>query len=292
MRWQGRRGSAHIEDRRGSGPRLGRGGGGLGRGGVQVGGFGLIAIVLIGWFLGVDVTPMLEGAGAPAGQSAAPRELSQAERDAGEFVSVTLADTEEVWQEIFRANGLDYTPVTLVLFSQVTPSSCGNASGATGPFYCPVDGKVYLDTAFFATMQSELGARGDFAFAYVVAHEVAHHVQDELGILSQTMEARRRVGTEEGNRISVMTELQADCLSGVWAKAAEDRFGALDPGDIQEALDAAARIGDDTLMRNAGRVPMPESFTHGTSEQRQRWFAEGYDSGDMNACDTFRATDL
>ncbi|MEI4487331.1 neutral zinc metallopeptidase [Frigidibacter sp. MR17.14] len=288
MRWQGRRGSANIEDRRGQGARIGRGG-------VQVGGFGLLAIVLIGWFLGVDVTPILNGAGG--GQivqtdGGAPRELSDAEKQAGEFVSVTLADTEEVWTDIFQRNGMTYTPATLVLFSQVTPSACGNASGATGPFYCPIDGKVYLDTAFFATMQRELGAGGDFAFAYVVAHEVAHHVQDELGILKKSMDARQRSSAEDSNRISVMTELQADCLSGVWAKAAEGKFGSLDRGDIAEALNAAEKIGDDTLMRNAGRVPMPESFTHGTSEQRQHWFAQGYDSGDMNSCDTFSARDL
>lgn len=307
MKWRGRRGSDNIEDRRGQagGGGFGRGGfgggfgGGLGgaprrgRGGIGLGGFGLVAAVLIGWFFGVDLTPLLTG--SPMGGTttgSASRPLSQEDRDWGQFVSVTLADTEEVWRQVFAANGRAYQPVTLVLFSGVTASPCGNASGATGPFYCPGDGKVYLDTDFFATLSQDLGARGDFAAAYVVAHEVAHHVQDELGILSRAQEARARASQAQANAISVRIELQADCLSGLWARAAQDRLGTLEPGDIDEALSAAARIGDDRLQRSAGRVPMPESFTHGTSQQRRDWFARGYDRGDLGACDTFSAQSL
>lgn len=288
MRWQGRRGSSNIEDRRRAGGRMG--------GGFQIGGLGLIVVLLLGLFFGVDLTPLLNGGGGMGGigadgggqvQTGQTADLSEAEQQAGQFVAVTLADTEEIWGEIFAAAGESYTPATLVLFSGVTPSPCGNASGATGPFYCPLDQKVYLDTAFFATLSRQLGAGGDFAAAYVVAHEVAHHVQDELGILSQANAQRERSSQEQSNAISVMIELQADCLSGVWARAAESRIGALDAGDIDEALNAAARIGDDILMRSAGRVPMPESFTHGSSEQRQRWFSQGYTSGSVSACDTF-----
>jgi len=172
----------------------------------------------------------------------------------------------------------------MVLYSGVTQSPCGDASGATGPFYCPADKKAYLDTEFFATMSQQLGARGDFAAAYVIAHEVAHHVQNELGILPQVNQRRQAVGQTEANQLTVRLELQADCLSGVWARAVE---GALEPGDLEEALNAAKQIGDDTLQRRAGRVPQPHTFTHGTSEQRQRWFALGFETGDARQCDTF-----
>ncbi|WP_298431655.1 neutral zinc metallopeptidase [uncultured Jannaschia sp.] len=289
MRWRGRRGSANIEDRRGR-----RGGGRAAVGGI--GGFGLIAVLLIGWFFGIDVTPFLSGGGggfqtsAPAGES---RPLTEAEQQEGQFVSVVLADTEEVWAEIFRDQvGQPYDPATLVLFSQVTQSPCGGASGATGPFYCPADEKAYLDTAFFTTLERQLGARGDFAAAYVVAHEIAHHVQNELGILSQANAIRAQSSTEQSNAISVRIELQADCYSGIWARYAQARFGAIEPGDLEEAVNAAREIGDDTLQREAGRVPRPHTFTHGTSEQRARWFMTGYQTGDMTACDTFSADRL
>lgn len=177
----------------------------------------------------------------------------------------------------------------LVLYSGVTASPCGNASGATGPFYCPADQKAYLDTEFFATLARQLGARGDFAAAYVIAHEVAHHVQNELGILGQVNERRQAVGEAEANALTVRLELQADCLSGVWARSVN---GLLEPGDIEEALNAARMIGDDHLQERAGRVPQPHTFTHGTSEQRSRWFADGYRSGDIRSCDTFRAQRL
>ena len=176
-----------------------------------------------------------------------------------------------------------------MLFSDRVASGCGGASAATGPFYCPADGRIYLDTSFFATLQNRLGAEGDFAAAYVVAHEVAHHVQDELGILTQVNEAKAAANETRRNELSVRTELQADCLSGVWARHAEARLGTVEPGDLQEALNAARQIGDDVLQRNAGRVPMPHTFTHGSAEQRQGWFARGYESGAMAECDTFGA---
>jgi predicted metalloprotease len=220
-------------------------------------------------------------------------ELTDADRRAGEFVSVTLADTEEVWDEIFRRQlGEAYTPATLVLFKGITQSPCGGASGATGPFYCPGDRKIYLDTGFFTTLERRMGAGGDFAAAYVVAHEVAHHVQNELGILGQANRVRAQSSQADANAISVRIELQADCYSGVWARAAQSKFGSLERGDIAEAMNAAKQIGDDTLQRSAGRVPQPHTFTHGTSEQRQRWFATGYETGDLRACDTFSARSL
>ena len=279
MKWRGRRGSRNIEDRRGQGGRR------TARGGAQIGVIGVLAILAIGYFTGVDVTPLLQG-GGPV--STAPAEITEADRRAGQFVSVTLADTEEVWAELFRTQvGRAYDPAVLVLYKGVTQSPCGGASGATGPFYCPGDRKVYLDTGFFTTMEQRLGAGGDFAAAYVVAHEVAHHVQNELGILGEANRVRQRVSQAQSNAISVRIELQADCFSGIWARAAQARFGSLDPGDIEEAMNAAKQIGDDTLQRNAGRTPMPHTFTHGSSAQRQRWFARGYETGQIEQCDTF-----
>ncbi|WP_126976565.1 KPN_02809 family neutral zinc metallopeptidase [Frigidibacter oleivorans] len=281
MRWQGRRGSRNIDDRRGQR---------MGGGAVQVGGVGMIAIVAIYLFFGVDLTPILSGDPGPAPRDSAA--LSEEDRQMGEFVSVTLADTEEVWQDIFAQMGRSYDPATLVLFSGVTQSACGGASGATGPFYCPTDGRVYLDTDFFGTLARDLGASGDFAAAYVVAHEVAHHVQDELGILSEVNAMRARASAAQSNALSVRIELQADCFSGVFARHAEAQFGSIEPGDIAEAMNAAARIGDDRLQRQAGRVPVPDSFTHGTSAQRQDWFGRGYRNGDPSDCDTFAAETL
>ena len=289
MQWRGRRGSRNIEDRRGqrSVGRAGRAGG--------VGGLGLVAVLIIGYFLGIDVTPLLQGGGPLGGQidSGAQVEITEADREAGQFVSVVLADTEEVWTEIFRENlGETYQPATLVLYKGVTSSPCGGASGASGPFYCPADKKAYLDTDFFVTMQNRLGAGGDFAAAYVVAHEIAHHVQNELGILPQVNRMRQQVSQAESNALSVRVELQADCLSGVWARYAQARFNSLEQGDLQEAINAARQIGDDTLQRNAGKRPNPHTFTHGTSEQRQRWFAKGYQEPRIQTCDTFSAAQL
>lgn len=300
MKWRGRRGSRNIEDRRGQG-----GGRGTGRGGGRrgaglaggVGGFGLLAIVVIGWFLGVDVTPLLSGGGGNGGggafETSASGPVSPEEQEEGQFVSVVLAYTEEVWSDVFAAQvGEPYRAPTLVLFSDRTQSPCGGASGATGPFYCPADRKAYLDTAFFTTLERRLGADGDFAAAYVVAHEVAHHVQNELGILGQANAIRAQSSEADSNAISVRLELQADCLAGIWAKGAQAQLGALEGGDIEEAVEAARAIGDDTLQRGAGQVPMPHTFTHGTSEQRSRWFATGYRSGEIAACDTFSADRL
>lgn len=278
MDWRGRRGSRNIEDRRG------RSGGG----GAALGGGGVIIVLLLGYFLGIDVTPLLNG-----GTQSGPTEITQADEEAAQFVSVTLADTEEVWAGVFREQlGETYRPATLVLFKGVTQSPCGGASGATGPFYCPGDNKVYLDTDFFVTLERRMGAGGDFAAAYVVAHEIGHHVQDELGILDRANQVRQRSSEADSNAVSVMIELQADCLSGIWARHAEARFGSIEPGDLQEAVNAARQIGDDTLQRNAGQRPMPHTFTHGTSEQRARWFENGYRSGQIAQCDTFRAERL
>lgn len=260
------------------------------RGAAGIGGFGLLAVLLLGVVFNVDVTPLLQGG---SGGPQVSGELSEEDRAMGDFVSVTLADTEEVWAQIFSEDlGRSYTPATLVLFSGVTQSACGGASGSTGPFYCPVDQKAYLDTAFFTTLSRQLGAKGDFAAAYVVAHEIAHHVQNELGILSQVNELRARSNEAQSNALSVRIELQADCFSGVWARRAAESFGSIDRQDVAEAMNAARRIGDDTLQRNAGRVPMPDSFTHGSSEQREAWFARGFESGQIASCDTFAAQDL
>lgn len=281
MKWRGRRGSKNIEDRR----RMGGA-----RGAAGIGGIGLVAVLLLGFVFDVDVTPLLQG-----GQSGpqVSGELSAEDRATGDFVSVTLADTEEVWAQIFSEDlGRSYTPATLVLFSGVTQSPCGGASGATGPFYCPIDRKAYLDTAFFNTLSRQLGAKGDFAAAYVVAHEISHHVQNELGILEQVNAERARADKVRSNALSVRVELQADCFSGVWARRAAESFGSIDRADVAEAMNAARRIGDDTLQRSAGRVPMPDSFTHGSSEQREAWFARGFDSGQIDSCDTFAARDL
>ncbi|MEO3416548.1 neutral zinc metallopeptidase [Roseovarius sp. CAU 1744] len=279
MRLRGVRGSGNVEDRRRRG----------GRAGAGIGGVGLLVVLAVGYFAGIDITPLLQGQGGVP-QSSAPRELTAEEKQAGEFSARVLATTEEVWGAIFPEQvGKPYRPPVMVLYSGVTSSPCGNASGATGPFYCPADRKAYLDTEFFATLARQMGARGDFAAAYVIAHEVAHHVQNELGILSEVNKRRQAASQTEANALTVRLELQADCLSGVWARAVQ---GMLEPGDLEEALNAARKIGDDHLQKRAGRVPQPHTFTHGTSEQRSRWFATGYQSGDPGQCDTFSADRL
>ena len=277
MDLRGRRESRNIEDRRTQGSRI--------TGGARVGGLGLVAIVVIGWFLGVDVTPLLQDQGPGAAVST---ELTPEDKQVGTFVTRVLGVTEDVWVKVFSEQlGETYSPPVLVLFKNATASPCGDASGATGPFYCPIDRKAYLDTAFFVTLERQLGAKGDFAAAYVVAHEIGHHVQNELGILAEVNSMRARAGETESNELSVRTELQADCLSGIWARAARDRIGVLTAGDMEEAVNAARQIGDDTLQRSAGRRPMPHTFTHGTSEQRARWFVTGFNSGQIGDCDTF-----
>ena len=275
MRLRGVRSSRNVEDRRGMTTR-----------GGAMGGIGLVGVLLIlgiSYFTGVDLTPILEDQTQTV--STEPRDISPEEEQAAQFASQVLATTEEVWTQVFsqQTDG-SYTPPQLVLFSDVTQSPCGGASGATGPFYCPADRKAYLDTQFFATLAQRLGAGGDFAAAYVIAHEVAHHVQNELGILGQVHQARQQASQTAANALTVRLELQADCLSGVWAAHVD---GLLEPGDIEEALNAARQIGDDTLQRNVGRVPQPHTFTHGTSAQRAGWFARGYEEGNIAACDTF-----
>ncbi|MDO6484565.1 KPN_02809 family neutral zinc metallopeptidase [Shimia thalassica] len=279
MRLRGVRKSQNVEDRR-------RRGGGRS---VGLGGVGLLVVLAIGYFAGIDMTPLLENATAPQ-QSSASRELSDEEQQAGAFSAAVLGTTEQVWDRVFQEQlGQVYQPPVLVLFSGVTQSPCGGASGATGPFYCPADQKAYLDTDFFATMARQLQAGGDFASAYVIAHEVAHHVQNELGILGEVNRVRQRVSEVEANALTVRLELQADCLSGVWARNVD---GLLEPGDMEEALNAARMIGDDHLQARAGRVPQPHTFTHGTSAQRAGWFKRGYDSGEIRVCDTFGASRL
>lgn len=284
MKLRGVRRSRNVVDQRGQ-RRAGRGGGG----GLKVGGFGLIVILLLGYVFGVDVTPLLQGGGGVSVQSE-QRAPTPAEDRAATFASQVLTTTEQVWAQVFPDQlGRDYTAPQLVLFSGAVQSACGGASASSGPFYCPADKRAYLDTAFFAVMEQRLGARGDFAAAYVIAHEVAHHVQNELGILGQANAIRAQSSQTESNAISVRIELQADCLSGVWASFVE---GMLEPGDLDEALNAAKRIGDDYLQRQAGQRPNPHTFTHGTSAQRQSWFQRGYRAQDVQVCDTFGAKSL
>ena len=277
MRLRGTRSSRNVEVRRGGG-RVRRGGG--------IGLVGVLALLAIGYFTGVDVTPLLTGqSGAPVQQSSMP--VTEEDDESTQFVAKVLATTEDVWGEIFAQQvGEPYRPPRLVVFSNVTRSPCGNASGATGPFYCPADRKAYLDTQFFVQLERQLGARGDFAAAYVIAHEVAHHVQNELGILAQVNQARSRASRSDANRLTVRLELMADCLAGIWARNVQD---LMDRGDLAEALNAARMIGDDHLQRRAGQVPRPHTYTHGTSEQRAGWFERGYDSELIRDCDTFSA---
>lgn len=286
MRLKGIRRSTNVEDRRGR-----RGGmRGIpigGAGGIGLG--GLLLILAIGFFTDIDLTPYVSGNGGTAG-AYLDEELSPEEEEAADFTLRVLATTEDVWDRVLQEQaGMPYDPPVLVLFSGVTQSPCGGASGATGPFYCPVDKKAYLDLDFFATLSRQLGAPGDFAAAYVVGHEVAHHVQNEIGILSQINMARQQMSEREANALTVRLELQADCLAGVWASQVE---GLLEPGDVAEAMNAAQQIGDDRLQRRSGRVPQPHTFTHGTSAQRAGWFGRGYESGEMAACDTFAADRL
>lgn len=310
MKWRGRRTSSNIEDRRSGGGGTGGGFGGLRRrrggqrirmpgGRGKVGGLGLIVILVLALFFGVDPSFLLQGGGgtgfsvpmgnAPGGNAGGPNRIDDASE---EFVGVVLADTEEIWTRIFADSGKTYRAPKLVLFSGRTASACGAASAASGPFYCPGDRKAYLDMDFFKVMERQLGAGGDFAQAYVIAHEIAHHVQNELGVMAAVNRKRSGASRTEANRLSVMVELQADCFSGVWAYNAQRRFGSVEPGDIDEALNAASQIGDDTLQRNAGRAVVPDSFTHGTSEQRMRWFRAGFETGDPARCDTFNSTRL
>ena len=284
MRWEHGRRSENIEDRRGMR---------VSRKGLAGGGIGAIVLALVAMYFGVDPSVILNQAGtlAPT-QEQQQTTFSPEEERLKEFMSVVLADTEDVWGTLFRSSGQPYQPPTLVLFSGAVESACGFAEAAMGPFYCPGDHKLYLDMSFFNDLAQRHDAPGDFAQAYVVAHEVGHHVQTLLGISDKVQAARSRAGEAEGNAMQVKMELQADCFSGVWAHHANKARQILEPGDTEEALAAAAGVGDDRLQKQARGVVVPESFTHGSSEQRMRWFSRGMQSGDPGQCDTFKAARL
>ena len=291
MRWQGRRQSTNINDARGRG---GLGGlGGMGRGGPFAvrraggGGIGIIIVVLVvSYFLGINPLELLSGNVSTLPSSQGQRVQTGVNDEGRAFVATVLADTEDTWSEIFAASGKDYPEPTLTLFSDRVNSACGFASAATGPFYCPSDRNLYIDLGFFAELQQRFGAPGDFAQAYVIAHEVGHHVQNVLGILPEVHQRQQAVGESEANALSVKTELQADCFAGVWANHTQQR-GLLEAGDVEEALNAAAAVGDDKLQEQGQGYVVPDSFTHGTSEQRATWFRRGFDGGNVDGCDTF-----
>ncbi|MDT0139209.1 neutral zinc metallopeptidase [Acidovorax sp. PRC11] len=294
MKWEGNRESDNVEDRRDEGG----GGGGFPVFGGRSIGIGTIVIALIGgWVFGINpltLLGMLSGGGAPAQVQTqqAPAHRPPADDTMARFVSTVLADTEDVWADVFRQNGTAYQNPRLVLFRGRTPTACGTGQAAMGPFYCPADRKVYIDLGFYETLKNRLGAPGDFAQAYVIAHEVGHHVQNLLGISSRVDQMRGRVSQVEYNHLSVRLELQADCFAGVWAHNAQNARQILEQGDVEEAMNAAAKIGDDALQRASGGAVVPDSFTHGTSAQRQRWFRAGLDSGSIKACDTFSSRSL
>lgn len=286
MRLDDGRESENVDDRRG------RGGFGGGGGRIAVGGLGGVAILLIALFLGVDPSQLLQGTGG-APQQQTTQQGAPPGNDAGRrFASRVLAETEDVWRDLFSRAGRQYRDPTLVLFSGATQSGCGAAEATVGPFYCPGDQRLYIDLDFLADMQRRLGAPGDFAAAYVIAHEVGHHVQNLIGVLSRVEQLRRGASEAESNALQVRVELQADCLAGVWARRAQDARQILESGDLEEALGAAAAVGDDRLQRRARGTVVPESFTHGTSEQRVRWFRRGIEGGDIAACDTFSGNRL
>jgi predicted metalloprotease len=292
MRWEGNEQSDNVEDRRSDGG----GGGGFPIGGRSVG-IGTVAVALIaGWIFGINpltVLGLLSGGGAPqVQQQQGPAHKPPPDDREAAFVSTVLKNTEVVWTQAFQQNGGTYQPPRLVLFRGATPTACGTGQSAMGPFYCPGDKKVYIDLGFFDTLKRDLGAPGEFAQAYVIAHEVGHHVQDELGITAKVDGMRGRLSPTQNNAVSVRVELQADCFAGVWAHHSQQSKQWLDPGDIEAAMNAAQKIGDDALQRSAGRAVVPDSFTHGTSAQRQRWFGNGYKTGSMQACDTFSAKQL
>jgi hypothetical protein len=244
-----------------------------------------IVVIVGGQLLGIDMLSLLAGGGTPASQTSAP--LSEADQQSADFVSVVLADTEDTWRAQFAKLGKQYRDPTLVLFTGRVNSACGSASAAVGPFYCPGDQKLYIDLSFFHDLKVRHGAPGDFAQAYVIAHEVGHHVQTLLGISEQVRAAGKGASAAQLNALSVQQELQADCFAGLWGHAANKERQLLDPGDLEEALQAATAIGDDRLQREAGRDVVPDSFTHGTSAQRVKWFRTGFDSGNLADCDTF-----
>ncbi len=298
VKWRGRRRSDNVEDRRGRG-------GGVGAAGLSglaillirfvFGRFGIVGVVvLVGGFfalraVGVDALALLGG--QPQSTSASVP-LTAADQEAGAFVETILAETEDVWSRRFAAAGQRYPAPALILFSRETQSACGYASSASGPFYCPADQKIYLDTSFFSELSRRFGAPGDFAAAYVIAHEVGHHIQTITGISNEVRKMQARSSKVEQNGLQVRMELQADCYAGIWAHDADRTAGILEPGDIEEGLTAAAAIGDDAIQRSTGRRVRPETFTHGASEQRVRWFTIGYRNGDIQMCDTFSQQNL
>ncbi|WP_130802190.1 KPN_02809 family neutral zinc metallopeptidase [Acinetobacter ihumii] len=297
MRWKGRRVSTNVEDR--------RGGGAAKAGGISI--LGLI-VAFVAWkFFGVDPQMAYQATKSVTQQQQvndqAPQQLTAEQQEASEFVGTVLADTEDTWSPIFQQLGGSYKTPKLVMFSGAVPSGCGTAESSMGPFYCPADQKVYIDTAFFKDMRQQMGISGeqnqtelsrqdqagDFAQAYVIAHEVGHHVQNLLGISSQVQQAQAGVNRAQANQLSVRVELQADCFAGIWANHNEQRTKFLEQGDIEEAMDAAQKIGDDYLQKRATGQVVPDSFTHGTSQQRMHWFQVGLKSGDVNQCDTFNS---
>jgi predicted metalloprotease len=292
MKWEGNRESDNVEDRRDD---SGGGGGGFGFGGRSIG-IGTIVVALVGgWIFGINpmtILGLLSGGGPPAQVQQAPAHRPPADDRMAKFVSTVLADTEDVWKDVFAKGGATYKEPRLVLFRGATQTACGQGQAAMGPFYCPADQKVYIDLGFYETLRSRLGAPGDFAQAYVIAHEVGHHVQNLLGISGKMDQMRSRVSKTEYNALSVRLELQADCFAGVWAHNAQNARQILEQGDVEEAMNAAAKIGDDALQRAGGGAVVPESFTHGTSAQRQRWFDTGLKTGSVKACDTFSARSI
>lgn len=288
MRWREARRSENIEDQRGRSVSRGARVGGMG-------GLGILILAVIAMLMGVDPRVLFqEGPRVDAPYVSVPPYQGTDSRDAGsdelrDFVSMVLADTEDVWQAVFQGAGERYAPPTLVLFSDAVRSACGFAESATGPFYCPIDGKVYLDLSFFEELKTRFGAPGDFAQAYVIAHEVGHHVQNLLGITQKVHGLRSRLSPAEANQLSVLVELQADCLAGVWANLAQRTRLVLDTADVEEGLRATSALGDDRIQRRAQGYVVPESFTHGSGAQRMNWFRQGLGRGDLQACDTFRA---
>jgi len=296
MKWEGHRESNNVEDRRGD---IG-GGGGVPRfgGGRGLGLGGIVIALLASWAFGINpmtVLGLLDGGGgmpAPSPQGAGQHAAPKAQDPATRFVRTVLADTEDVWAAYFARANQAYAAPNLVIFRDQTSTECGRGQAAMGPFYCPADRKVYIDLSFYDTLRNRLGAPGDFAQAYVIAHEVGHHLQNLMGTTDKLERARQKVSEREYNALSVRLELQADCYAGVWARHSQQSKGWLEQGDIEEALNAASQIGDDTLQRKSQGTVVPESFTHGSSAQRMRWFKRGLENGELKSCDTFAAAAL
>ena len=284
MKWQGGRRSSNIEDRRGMRP----------RGGLIGGGIGSILLIIAALYFGVDPSFLIEGMQSSNVSTSGTQPTTDDLRNdpLADMIAVVIADTEDVWVELFANQGRRYEQPTLVLFTGSTRSACGLGQAAMGPFYCPADKKAYIDLGFYEEMRTRFRAPGDFAQAYVIAHEIGHHVQNLLGVSNKVRQMQARAGKAEGNQLSVRLELQADCLAGVWANRADKARGILESGDIEEALNAASAIGDDRLQKQSRGTVVPESFTHGTSTQRQHWFRTGLQSGDPDSCDTFSVASL